>query len=182
MQLNTIYNEDCLEGMKSLPDGCIDLIVTDPPYEVSNVSNGGGHFGNRDYYHELQPMSKGITDEFIDEMVRVCKIPNMYLFCSKFQLPQLLNYAVSHSLNYDILAWYKTNPIPACENTYLSDTEYIVFMRGKGARIYGSYETKSHYFLTQINKEDKDTWGHPTIKPLHIIETLIVNSSVQGGG
>ena len=31
MKVDTIYNEDCLEGMKKLPDKNIDLIVTDPP-------------------------------------------------------------------------------------------------------------------------------------------------------
>lgn len=30
LELNKIYNEDCLEGMKKIPDNSIDLIVTDP--------------------------------------------------------------------------------------------------------------------------------------------------------
>lgn len=29
-----IYNQDCLEYMKTIPDHSVDLIVTDPPYEV----------------------------------------------------------------------------------------------------------------------------------------------------
>ena len=33
MELNKIYNEDCLEAMRRIPDGSVDLIVTDPPYE-----------------------------------------------------------------------------------------------------------------------------------------------------
>ena len=32
MKLNTIYNEDCLEGMKRIPDGSIDMILADLPY------------------------------------------------------------------------------------------------------------------------------------------------------
>ena len=36
MELNKIYNEDCLEGMKRIPDSSIDLIVTDPPYLYLN--------------------------------------------------------------------------------------------------------------------------------------------------
>ena len=35
-----IYNEDCLEGMKRLADGSVDLIATDPPYCVGATSNG----------------------------------------------------------------------------------------------------------------------------------------------
>ena len=30
--INQIFNEDCLEGMKRIPDGSIDCIITDPPY------------------------------------------------------------------------------------------------------------------------------------------------------
>ena len=32
LSLNTIYNMDCIEGMKLIPDGSIDAIITDPPY------------------------------------------------------------------------------------------------------------------------------------------------------
>lgn len=31
-QINKIYNEDCLEGIKRIPDASIDCILTDPPY------------------------------------------------------------------------------------------------------------------------------------------------------
>ena len=32
IELNNIYNEDCLEGMKRIPDGSVDCIVCDLPY------------------------------------------------------------------------------------------------------------------------------------------------------
>lgn len=35
LQLNTIYNEDCLETMKRMPDNYLHAIVTDPPYGLS---------------------------------------------------------------------------------------------------------------------------------------------------
>ena len=104
----------------------------------------------------------------------------MYIFCSKDQLPQLLSFALDNKLNYDLLTWHKTNPVPTCNNKYLSDTEYIVFMR-RGAHIYGSYETKRKYFITQTNTADKKLYGHPTVKPLNIIRNFIVNSSQEGG-
>ena len=34
---------DCLERMKEIPDGSVDMILTDPPYEISN--SGGGYDG-----------------------------------------------------------------------------------------------------------------------------------------
>lgn len=29
---NTLYNMDCMEGLKGIPDGCFDLAIVDPPY------------------------------------------------------------------------------------------------------------------------------------------------------
>ena len=34
MKLDVIYNEDCLKGMKKLPNKSVDLILTDPPYNL----------------------------------------------------------------------------------------------------------------------------------------------------
>lgn len=39
IELNRIYNEDCLEGMKRIPDGSVDCIICDLPYEVLNKGN-----------------------------------------------------------------------------------------------------------------------------------------------
>lgn len=33
-----IYNEDCLEEMKRIPDGSVDMILTDPPYGITNCA------------------------------------------------------------------------------------------------------------------------------------------------
>ena len=78
-----------------------------------------------------------------------------------------------------MLTWHKTNPVPTCNNKYLSDTEYILYFRNGGVPMYGNYETKKKYYVTPTNKEDKQKYKHPTIKPLHIIENLILNSSKE---
>ena len=59
----------------------------------------------------------------------------------------------------------------------MSDTEYILFFREKGVKIFGTYKSKSKYFITEKNLSDKKMYHHPTIKPLNIIKTLIDNSS-----
>ena len=40
MEVNKIYNEDCLETMSRMPDGFIDLTVTSPPYDNLRTYNG----------------------------------------------------------------------------------------------------------------------------------------------
>ena len=37
IELNRIYNEDCLEGMKRIPDKSVDLVLTDPPYNIGKA-------------------------------------------------------------------------------------------------------------------------------------------------
>ena len=42
MELNKIYNEDCLTGMKKLEDNSIDAIISDPPYQLSSITKRFG--------------------------------------------------------------------------------------------------------------------------------------------
>lgn len=175
-----LWNGDCLEVMKQIPDGSVDLVVTDPPYDV-HAGKGGGCFGNRQAYSEIEFMSKGFSETTLDELCRVMKKINIYLFCSQKQIIPLLNYFVEKKkCNWNLLTWHKTNPVPACGNKYLTDTEYILFFREKGVQINGEYKTKFTYYVTPLNTADKKLYGHPTIKPVEILQNLIVNSSSPG--
>lgn len=42
MEFDKIYNEDCLEGMKRIPNGSIDAVICDLPYGVLNEASEGG--------------------------------------------------------------------------------------------------------------------------------------------
>ena len=44
VELNHVYKMDCIEGMTSLPDNSVDLIIADPPY---NLSKGGNWSSSR---------------------------------------------------------------------------------------------------------------------------------------
>jgi site-specific DNA-methyltransferase (adenine-specific) len=39
-EINNVYNLDCVEAMKKLPDNSIDLVVTSPPYDSLRDYNG----------------------------------------------------------------------------------------------------------------------------------------------
>ena len=47
--------------------------------------------------------------------------------------------------------------------------------------MFGSYEPKRKWYVSELNVADKKKYDHPTIKPLNIIQNLIINSS-EGGG
>ena len=82
--------------------------------------------------------------------------------------------------NWNLLSWHKSNPVPACGNKYLTDTEFILFFREKGVKIGGEFKTKFTYYVTPLNQADKKRYGHPTIKSLEIVQNLIINSSEPG--
>lgn len=173
-----LLNGDCLELIKDIPDKSIDLVVTDPPY-LTKENVGGGAFGSkkRAYHGSIDNLTNNYDLRILDELVRVMKKVNIYIWCSKEQLYQYLDYFKAY--NVELLTWHKTNPVPTCNNKYLSDTEYLFHFREKGVPIYGSYATKKKYYVTPTNKKDKELYNHPTVKPLDIINNLIINSSKE---
>ena len=47
MELNKIYNEDCLNALAKIPDNSIDCIITDPPYGTQTTFRDGWMVGER---------------------------------------------------------------------------------------------------------------------------------------
>lgn len=177
-----LYKGDCLEVMKNIEEGSVDLVVTDPPYEITTTGAGMYKQADKQYVKELNGMKDGFSEEVLDELCRVMKKINIYFFCSQKQIIPLLDYFVKKKkCNWNILSWHKTNPIPACGNKYLTDTEFILFFREKGVKVYGSFDTKRTWYATPLNQSDKKKYGHPTVKPLSILENLVVNSSKEEG-
>lgn len=169
---------DCKNLLATIPDKTIDLVVTDPPYIIETKGAGIYKTADKKYIHELEGMKDGYSSEILDELCRVMKQINCYFFCSQKQIIPLLDYFVKNKkCNYNILSWHKSNPVPACGNKYLTDTEYILFFREKGVKVRGNYSTKSTYYTTTKNQSDKRLYKHPTVKPLNIVTNLIVNSS-----
>ena len=174
-----LYNGDCLEKLNLIEDSSIDLVIIDPPYEIKTMK-GGWTIGNRKYENEVSTMINGFSEEILDVLCKKMKKINIYIYCSKLQVPKLLNYFIDKKCNYEILTYNKTNPTPLCGNTYLPDTEYIIFAREKGVKIYGEYKTKFKYYVDKVNKEDKKRYGHPTCKPVPLLTNHILNSTNQG--
>lgn len=180
IQPNNIYLMDCLEGMRNLPDKSVDLVVTDPPYIIDTKGAGLYKQPDKRYIQELEGIKNGFSEEILDELCRVMKKINCYFFCSQKQITPLIRYFAKRKCNWNILSWHKTNPVPACGNKYLTDTEYILFFREPGVKLFGSFDTKRTWYATPLNTADKRKYGHPTCKPVHILKNFIINSSNEG--
>ena len=180
-----IIKGDAYQLIKSVPDKSIDLIVTDPPYEIKGI-HGSGIVRDRgvSFHKELEEkrLDKGLNSVILDDFCRVMKKINIYIWCNKEQLIPYLDYFVKgKNCNYEVLVWAKEDPIPFCGTHYLVDKEYCLYFWEAGAPVKIPYERGKTVFISRKNVHDKNDYGHPTIKPIYIIETMILNSSLKGG-
>ena len=185
LEVNRIYNMDCLAGMKlMLEQGMlVDLIVTDPPYFIKSTRAGG----KSELARSIQPMNDelqngnltvGIDDKILNVMWSLMKAPNIYIWCNGAQIPQYIDFFVKkHKCKMDIIVWHKTNATPLFCNKYLSDKEYCLYFRRGGYCQPQSYKKATTVYELPINSKDKRLYGHPTIKPLPIIRTIVENSA-----
>lgn len=179
---NNIYNVDCYEAIKKIPDKSIDLVYIDIPYLIDDGGCSDSALSQRAKKLrsvELESIRHGIDYSILDELCRVMKYIYIYIWCNKNQIYDILKYFIEKGCYFEILTWCKTNPTPLTNNVMLPDIEYCLMFRQKGCRLYGSYETKSKWYLSSINKSDKDLYTHPTIKPLEFVKNHILNSTLE---
>lgn len=178
--INTITLGDSYQLIKDIPNKSIDLVYIDIPY-LFNQSGGGGAFGSKNmkYRKDLIGIKDGIDYSILDELVRVMKKINCFVWCSKLQILDILNYFNKLNCNFNILVWCKTNPIPTINNTWLQDLEYCLYFRGKNVFLNDGYNLKSQYFIQQTNTKDKEKYKHPTIKPLELVKRHILHTTQE---
>ena len=177
---------DCLERMKEIPGGSVDMILTDPPYELSK-SKGGGMMGKggRKFMEEVREdgMIDGIdTSMFLDLCLHLFAKKQEFcgvFTCSTKQVLEYIQWAENKKFQYGIGVWHKTNPAPLCNYKYLNDVEYWIYIKGNKSKILGDYHSKSMVYTSKVNKKDKEKFGHPTCKPIGLIEKFIVNHSME---
>src|SRR5574344_411533 len=191
LEKNKIYLGDSYELIKQIADKSIDLICIDPPYQIDGkpkseeslkaCKNDITRCANR-LNQELMDnhICDGIKEEIFDEFMRIMKVPNIYIWCNRKQIPMYMNYFVNkQQLNFEILVWNKPNVMPLFNHQYLNDVEYCLYFRGAGVCNPACYDDARTVFKNKVNKVDKFAFHHPTCKPVPIIETLIKNSSKE---
>lgn len=182
--LNKIYNEDCYLALSKIQDNSIDLIYTDIPYKIVNGGSGAGFLKsktrNEFYKKTIGEFADGIDFKILDEFIRILKKINIYIWCSKEQIVDILNYFVKKKkCNYEILVWCKSNSTPFCNNTFLPNIEYCLYFREAGVKLNDGYDLKSKWYISKTNTTDKSKYGHPTIKPLNLVKNHIKHTTKE---
>ena len=133
--INNVILGDCYEVIKSIPDRSIDCIYTDIPYLYSRGYHKHQNNCNvgikQEFVDSLQDIINGIDYSIYNEFIRISKKGNIFIWLSKEQILDTLNYFTNRGFSFEILTWHKTNPQPLARNSWLSDTEYCLYFRKK---------------------------------------------------
>lgn len=173
--MNKIHFGDCMEVLTKIPDETIDLIVTDPPYKVSQMYGGGVDADNL--------INVASILRTLPEMSRVLKKGRFaVLFYDNRILPFLFEAVKGTELVYrKSIYLYRRWGLANRWMGWMQCTDPICFfVKGHTESFHSSVKGKVHHDCYIKAKPEKDETGHPAQKPIDVIEDLIFWCSAEG--
>ena len=186
-----IYNQDCILAMKKIADDTVDLVVTDPPYNLGNFMKnrdtnlkkmrdnffGAAGWDDMEFLEWEKSMNK-----FFASAARVVKPGGaMIVFMAIIKVETVIKLAEKHGFYYKTTGiWHKTNPMPRNMNLhFVNSTEaWIYFTYKKKTGTFNNGGALLHDFVeTAVASNGERNYGkHPTQKPeclmQHFVEIL----------
>ena len=178
MELNKIYNEDCLEGMKRIPDGSVDLIVTDPPYLI-NYKTGR----RKDKTHRFNDVilnddNEQLITDYVKECYRIMKDDTaMYLFCSSNKVDFFKKELEKVFSIKNMIIWVKNNHTAGDLESAFGRKYEIVFLVNKGQRKFNGERLTD---IWEFPKVSSDSQLHQNQKPIELIKRCVEKHSNVG--
>lgn len=194
-----LIHGDFYERVKEIPNGNVDLIITDPPYNISQDrtftregnSDVSLNFGKWDSYTDEEFLI--LIGQWVKEFKRILsETGSGYIFTSDNYLSDLKRAIKKEGMIPRLsIVWEKTNGIPQFSKVDRTNvTEYIVY--------FTKQSEKSNYILNELEplmrniiktpacggnerlKDEKGKTLHPTQKPEAVIKELVEASSYRG--
>ena len=203
--MNRILRGDCIEGMRSLPDACIDMIFADPPYNlqlggdlsrpdgshVDAVTNDWDKFASFATYDKF-------TREWLTEARRVLK-PNGSLWVIGSYHNIFRVGAILQDLDFWILndiVWRKANPMPNFKGTRFTNAHETLIWASMGEKsrytfnyramktLNDELQMRSDWVLPICSGQERLKKGgskvHPTQKPESLLYRLMLATTNKG--
>lgn len=185
IETNVIHLCDCVQGLKTLPDECVDLVVSDPPYLLTQRGCAGSSGGM--LQKELNKKGKVFEfnniniEYYLYELYRVLKDgTHCYLMCNHVNLTHFLKVIDESKFHFiKCLIWQKGNLIMGTK--YMNAFEYILFMSKGTNRNVNDCGIPDILSVPNIKTKDIDGGNiHDSEKPVRLMEILITQSSNKG--
>jgi site-specific DNA-methyltransferase (adenine-specific) len=120
MMSNNIFNLDVFDFLKQIPDKSIDLILTDPPYNM-----------NKEYWDKFESVDEFLkfTYNWIDACIpKLKENGSIYIFNNPFNSSFILTYLHSKKLHYkNTIIWNRKDGISSSKKRFNQHQEQIVF-------------------------------------------------------
>ena len=201
--MNKIYNQDCIDGMKTIPDGKMDLIVTDPPFAInfkakkanynrtaSRVLSGYNEITKENYYE--------FTLNWMSQCFRILKESGgMYVFSGWNNLADILN-AIEEIgfITVNHIIWKYQFGVVTNRKFVTSHYHCLYICKNDKKRKFFPYkrfskEAKNNEGRSLHYKDKEDVWEikreywtgdekTPTKLPAEIIKKILQYSSEEG--
>jgi len=187
VELNHVYKMDCIEGMTSLPDNSVDLIIADPPYNLSKGGNWswdnsvvlkglGGNWNKVMESWDAMPLEEywKFTLAWISEAKRILKPSGSMWIFGTYHNIGIIN-VVCQMIEIEIInevVWFKRNSFPNLSGRRLTashETLLWCHSGGKKRQYYFDYDySKNGVFESDLikkpGKQMRTVWDVPNNK------------------
>jgi len=192
MEINTIENTDCLQGLKNIPNNSVDLIFTDPPYYQYRAQNVSGLKNHKDVITEFEFDGFHSEEDYLlflenvlAECFRVCKPgASGYLWCGDDFVSYLNRMIERVGFQFrKTIHCHKTNPFPAIytRKMFANSMEIMIhFSKGTPKTWNHKPVNEMHNFIEAPICMGKERTAHRTQKPLKVCIPFIEISSHPG--
>jgi len=196
--LNRIFNESCLDTMKRMPDGLVDVVITSPPYNM-NLRIRNGKYCSRQIVKELSTKYEGFSDnlpieefyEFHSQVMReLLRVSNLIFYNiqivtgSKRAFFKMIGEFSEHLK--EIIIWDKGNGQPAMQEQVLNRQSELILVFENDYPISRQFRsatfkrgTLDDVWLIKRERK-KGVTNHGATFPEELIKTILQNFSKEG--
>ena len=184
----SLINSDCLTALKDIPTQSVDLILTDPPYNLGLFMQNrdtnlkkmrDNFFGAADWDNLDYESWKASLEIFFEQSARIIKTGGaMIVFMAIIKVESVIAIAEKYGFYYKTTGiWHKLNPMPRNMNLhFVNSTEsWIYFTYKKRTGTFNNDGAVIHDFVeTSLTMGNEKKHGkHPTQKPIQLMKHFV---------
>lgn len=183
-----LLHGDSRHLLQRIPDNFVDLILTDPPYNIGKHSTGNIPLPGRTPINNdvaVWDMIDFNPEEWVEEFLRILKpTGNLFVFTSYNQLGRWYN-ALDHRFDTsNFMIWHKTNPVPKIFKAgFLNSCEMIFCCWNKKHTWNFISQNEMHNFFESpicMRPERLSNPKHPAQKPTSLLKKIVTIASNEG--